>query len=114
MYRTYEEFWVYYVTEHRKAATRFWHAIGTTGVLVVLAVVLWKQAWWWLLALPVLGYAPAWISHFFIERNRPATFTYPLWSLRADFRMYGLMLTGRMGREVARAEQQFAKRRKLA
>ncbi|HEU4963346.1 MAG TPA: DUF962 domain-containing protein [Bacilli bacterium] len=105
MYKTYEEFWLYYVSEHRKRSTRVWHAVGTTLVLVALVYALATQQWWWLLAVPVLGYGPAWVSHFFIERNRPATFTYPLWSLRGDFHMYGLMLTGRMGREVARCQR---------
>lgn len=110
MYRTYEEFWLYYVSEHLKRSTRFLHALGTTGVLLLLVWVLWQQAWWWLLLLPVLGYAPAWISHFFIERNRPATFTYPLWSLRGDFHMYALILTGRMSGEVERAREWVGKK----
>ena len=50
----------------------------------------------------VLGYGPAWIGHFFFEKNRPATFTHPWWSLRGDFRMIRLMLSFRMGREAAR------------
>ena len=107
--RTYEEFWPYYVSEHGKPATRALHFLGTTLVLATLAAAALGSPWW-LLGAPLAGYGPAWIAHFFVEKNRPATFTYPLWSLRGDFRMYGLILRGRMGPEIERAARLYPTR----
>jgi len=72
------------------------HYTGTLTALasVILLVAIGK---WWLFPLAfVPGYALAWIGHFFIEKNRPATFKHPLWSFMGDWRMLGLMLTGRL------------------
>jgi hypothetical protein len=102
-YKSFTEFWPYYVAEHRKAATRALHAIGTTAALifVVAAILLGK---WWLFPLGfILGYALAWIGHFFIEKNKPATFQYPLWSFMGDWKMLWFMLARRMGREIERS-----------
>ncbi|WP_139488267.1 DUF962 domain-containing protein [Brevibacillus dissolubilis] len=97
----YEEFWPFYVSQHRRKATRQWHFVGTSlvWVCVLLALV---SSWWFLLLAPVLAYGLAWFSHFVIEGNKPATFGHPFWSLRADFRMYRLMLTGKMDAEIRR------------
>jgi len=99
---SFEEFWPFYVSQHSRPSTRALHFAGTTMVLGSLAAGALAAPWCAALA-PVLGYGPAWVGHFFFEKNRPATFTYPLWSLRGDFRMYWLTLTGRMGPEVDRA-----------
>lgn len=99
---TFDEFWPMYVREHKLASNRMLHFIGSTLVLLVAAAIVYSGQWLWLVILPVVGYGFAWTGHFFIERNRPATFQYPLWSLIADWKMWGLMLIGRMGDEVDR------------
>jgi hypothetical protein len=73
--------------------------VGTSFVFVFLLLAVWKSAWF-LLAAPVVAYGIAWFSHFFIEGNKPATFGHPFWSLRADFRMYRMILFGQLGKEL--------------
>jgi hypothetical protein len=106
---SYQEFWPYYVSEHMEPTTRRLHVFGTTLVLAALAAAVLVDPLW-LLAAPLAGYGFAWAGHFFVEHNRPATFTYPLWSLRADFRMFRLTLLGRMGPELQRARELYPRR----
>jgi len=101
-FQTYAEFWPFYLGEHAKRSTRAVHYIGTIGSTLALVVALVTRDWWLLLAVPFFGYGPAWFSHFFIEKNRPATFQAPVWSLISDYRMCGLFLTGRLGNELMR------------
>ena len=105
-FQTYEEFWPFYVGEHSKPLTRWFHFIGTSGVLLIALGAVLTMNPWLFLACPLSGYSWAWVSHFFIEKNKPATFKYPLWSLRGDFRMYFYMLTGRMNAEVEKYGKQ--------
>ena len=101
--RSYAEFWPFYLREHAKPSTRALHFVGSTLVVVALALFLSGQGWWWLIVVPIAGYGPAWIAHFLVEHNKPATFRYPFWSLISDFRMFGLWVSGRLGRELEKA-----------
>jgi hypothetical protein len=101
---SFDEFWPFYLAQHRLASTRALHFAGTTMVAATLGAAV-AFGPWWALAAPFVGYGPAWIGHFFFEKNRPATYTYPWWSLRGDFRMYGLMLRGRLAAEIERAQR---------
>jgi hypothetical protein len=98
----YDEFWLYYLREHSRPASRGLHYLGTVCSLGAIAAGACISPWW-LLAAPVVGYGPAWIGHFVIEKNKPATFGYPFWSLISDYKMFGLALVGRLGPELERA-----------
>lgn len=94
--KSYSEFWPYYLREHSQPLTRAFHYFGTSlGISLVIFSVLTKQ-WNYLWFAMVSGYFFAWLSHFFIEKNKPATFKYPLWSFISDFKMLFYFLSGRL------------------
>lgn len=95
-YKSFAEFWPYYLGEHSKPATRVLHAFGSFAAIAVIIALIAVGRWWLFPIALIPGYAMAWIGHFFIEKNRPATFTYPLWSFMGDWKMLALMLTGRL------------------
>ncbi|MEQ3744700.1 MAG: DUF962 domain-containing protein [Henriciella sp.] len=100
---SYAEFWPFYLQEHAQPRTRTFHYIGTSLVIAIAAIAIVTMNWLLLLAMPVSGYFFAWVSHAFIERNKPATFIHPLWSLVSDFRMFFMWVTGRLGAELKKA-----------
>jgi hypothetical protein len=100
--KSFEDFWPHYLAEHSRPATRRLHAIGTTVGVACAAMFIARRRWKWLPLALIPGYGAAWASHFLIEKNRPATFEHPLWSFRGDYKMIGLMLSGRMDVELKR------------
>ena len=102
-FTSYEQFFDFYLEQHSDPRNRILHAVGTTlGVVVVVWAFVSGHPWYALLFFPV-GYGFAWTGHFVLEKNKPATFGYPFWSFISDFRMIGLMLTGRLQERMLRA-----------
>lgn len=95
-FHTFAEFYPFYLGEHRDATCRRLHYIGSWGVIAFLLACIVTGNAWWLLAAVVCGYAFAWVGHFFFEKNRPATFKHPLYSLMGDWVMFRDITTGRI------------------
>ena len=95
-FTSFSEFYPFYLAEHGNRVCRRLHFIGSSLVIavVVLALATGQLRWLWLA--PVAGYGFAWIGHYMFEKNRPATFKHPLYSLRGDWVMYGQMLRGKL------------------
>jgi len=98
----YAEFWAHYLEAHRDPRTRALHFLGTLAAVALLVLSIVGAEWRWLVAVPLVGYGPAWLGHAVFEHNRPETFAHPAWSLVSDFRMLGLFLTGRLAGELRR------------
>jgi len=99
----YSDFWPYYLREHSSPATRGWHYIGTGIGTSILIYVMLTGTLKFLPSVFISGYFFAWMSHAMIEKNKPATFTYPIWSLISDFRMFFCFLSGNMKSELKKA-----------
>lgn len=99
----YQDFWPYYLREHARPGTRSLHLFGTVlATISLVAAIVTGRIWLVPLAFAA-GYGPAWLAHFLVEKNRPATFRYPLWSLASDYRMAWAWVTGRLATELLRA-----------
>ena len=101
-FQSFADFWPFYLHEHSRRGTRALHAAGTLTSTILLVALIIARKWAWLPLPLVIGYGAAWLGHFLVEHNRPATFQHPLWSFRGDYKMLALMLTGRLDAELAR------------
>ena len=95
-YQNFADFYPFYLSEHSDRTCRRLHFVGSSRVLLMLAYVVLSGKWVLLLTLPLIGYGFAWLGHFIFEKNRPATFKYPLYSLIGDWVMFKDMLTGKI------------------
>lgn len=95
-YKTFKDFYPFYLGEHSNRVCRALHFVGTFLLLFLLTYALTTKQYMLLFALPLVGYGFAWIGHFGFEKNRPATFKYPFYSLMGDFLMFWHLLTGKL------------------
>ncbi len=100
--KNYTEFWDFYVQEHSQPLTQWLHFAGTSLAILLLIWFIWRGTWFYFPLSLVVGYGFAWTAHFFVEKNKPATFKYPFWSFISDYKMMFYMLTGKMQSEVER------------
>ena len=91
----FNDFYQFYLTEHSKLMTRVFHFLGTSLLFVVIGYVIYSGKERFLWYLPIVGYGFAWFSHLVFEKNKPATFKYPLWSLLSDFKLFFELITGK-------------------
>ncbi len=103
VYTTFWDFYPYYLTEHARPINRAMHFVGTSLVIACLVYSVVTGNLWFLLAMPLCGYGFAWFGHFILEKNRPATFKYPFYSLGSDFVMFFHILTGQINKKVDEA-----------
>jgi hypothetical protein len=93
---SFRDFYAFYLAEHTNRTCRRLHVVGSTLVIVTLLAAVFTQHWKWLWLMPLIGYGFAWAGHFFFEKNRPATFTHPLYSLAGDWVMWWQVVSGRL------------------
>ncbi|MEP6674260.1 MAG: DUF962 domain-containing protein [Ferruginibacter sp.] len=104
-YKSFWSFYPYYLTEHGDKKNRMLHFTGTAILIILVIASIVLQKWWMLILVPICGYGFAWFGHFFFEKNKPATFTYPLYSLGSDFVMFWHILTGQIQKKLEEAKR---------
>jgi len=95
-FKTFREFYPFYLSEHRDRTCRRLHFSGTLIVIATIVAAVVTRNAWWLAGAPLGGYGLAWIGHFFFEKNRPATLTHPVYSFIGDWAMFRDVLAGRI------------------
>lgn len=95
-FSSFSEFYPFYLSEHQNRICRRLHFIGSSLVLLIVIYTIFIGTWKFLLLAPLAGYGFAWIGHFFFEKNRPATFTHPLYSFVGDWVMFKDILVGKL------------------
>ena len=95
-YTSFKEFYPFYLNQHSKPGTRLLHFLGSWCALFCLGALAYSGDIWWLPTGFLLGYGFAWTGHFFIEKNKPVTFKYPLYSFLGDWVMFGQLITGKI------------------
>ena len=95
-FKTFSEFYPYYLSEHGDKLNRRLHFTGLLAALITLAIAIISKNWVLLLLVPIFGYGLSWIGHYFIEKNKPATFKYPLYSIMGDFVMFKDIIFGKI------------------
>ena len=95
-YQNFHEFYPFYLSQHQNTVCRRLHFIGSTLILCLIVYCAVNSQWQYLWFMPLIGYGFAWIGHFVFEKNRPATFTYPFYSLLGDWIMFKDILIGRI------------------
>lgn len=103
-YSSFEEFWSFYLSQHSNSTCRGLHFFGTTLAALFLIYCLSTNHLLWLPLVPVMGYFFAWVGHFVFEKNKPATFKYPLWSFMGDMKMLALFYQGKLKLELERVK----------
>ncbi len=94
-YGSLKEFYPFYLQQHGNSTSRILHFIGTGLVILLIPASILFHQLWLLLLIPVVGYGFAWVGHYFFEKNKPATFQYPGYSLASDFILFWDLLTGK-------------------
>ena len=95
-FKSFSEFYPFYLSEHSNPVNRRLHFSGCVLVILILLYAVITKTWLALILLPIVGYGFAWVGHYFVEKNRPATFTYPLYSFMGDWVMFKDIISGKI------------------